>query len=345
MQPYLLAKAYAWRGMLLPRTFIQELAASRGLSEFIEALKATAYFQEVQQVTPPYSALKVEHALRRRLVKIHHALMTISRKNHVLSALYSRYTARNFKTIIRALHAGVRGEELNRLIDPYAEELIGAREVVARVMAAESVEEALSTIRRYMAEEAFVPIFEKVLDPVAIEVEIDRWQVNMLRQALRKTPRAWRSSLSHMVNPLYLRFIFTAILRGKIWGLSPKEISSMVEGLLDNSLRPVVSVVVESKTVEEVKKAFSVMPKGYLPPIGESATLTDMIQSLEKGYRGMLLRRAYQCFLRPFDEPSLSLAVVFLIEEEVAQLVALAAGIEQGVGPKALLDSLISITA
>ncbi|GBC70687.1 V-type ATP synthase subunit C [Candidatus Calditenuaceae archaeon HR02] len=345
MQPYLLAKAYAWRGMLLPKSFIQELAASRTLSEFIDAIKATVYSQEAQQITPPYSALKVEHALRRRLVKIHHTLMTLSRKNHVLSALYARYTARNFKTIIRALHAGIKGEELNMLIDPYAEELIGTRDVIARVMGSEGVEEALSMIRRYMADETFIPIFEKVMDPVAIEVEIDRWQVNRLRQALRKTPRAWRSGLSYLVMPIYLRFVFTAILRGKVWGMNTKEIGSMIEGVLDDTIRPVVSVVIESNTVEEVKKAFSVMPKGTVPSIGESDTLTDIIQSLERGYRGMLLTRARQCFLRPFDEPSLALATVFLIEEEVAQLVALAAGIEQGVGPEALLDRLASLTA
>ncbi len=328
----------------MPRSFIQELAASRTLSEFIDAIKATPYSQEAQQVTPPYSALKVEHALRRRLVKIHHRLMTLGRKNYVLSALYTRHIARNFKIIIRTLHAGVKSEELNRLIDPYAEELIGARDIIARVLGSESVEEALTTIRHYMADEELVPIFEKVLDPVAIEVEIDRWHVNKLRQALRKTTRAWRRNLSYLIMPIYLRFILTSILRGKLWGLEPKDIGSMINGVLDETLRPVVSVVIESTTVEEVKKAFSVMPKGTIPSTGESNTLTSIIQSLEKGYRGMLLTRAQRCFLRPFDEPSLALATVFLIEEEVAQLVALAAGIEQGVGPEALLDSLASIT-
>jgi vacuolar-type H+-ATPase subunit C/Vma6 len=330
--------------MLLPRSFIQELAASRSLSEFIDAIKATPYSQEAQQITPPYSALKVEHALRRRLIKIHHTLMTLNRKNYVLSALYTRHTARNFKTIIRALQAGIKGEELRRLIDTYAEELIGARDVIARVLGAESVEDALKIIRNYMGDEAFVPIFEKVLDPVAIEVEIDRWQVNRVRQALKKTPRSWRSSLSYLVTPIYLRFIFTSILRGKVWGLGPKEIGGMIEGVLDERLRPVVSVVIESNIVEEVKKAFSVMPKGSVPSIGESDTLTGIIQLLERGYRGMLLTRAHKCFLKPFDEPSLALATVLLVEEEVAQLVALAAGIEQGIAPAALLDSLASIT-
>ncbi len=344
MQPYLLAKAYAWKGMLLPRSFIQELAASRTLSEFIDAIKATPYSQEAQHITPPYSALKVEHALRRRLIKIHHTLMTLSRKNYVLSALYTRHTARNFKTIIRALHVGIKGEELNKLIDPYAEELIGARDVIARVLGAESIEEALTVIRHYMADEILVPIFEKVLDPVAIEVEIDRWHVNRLMQALKKTPRRWRSSLSYLVTPIYLRFILTAILRGKVWGLEPKEIGGMVESVLDKPLWPIVSVVIESSTVEEVKKAFSVMPRGSVPPIGEADTFTGIIQTLERGYRGMLFARAQRCFLRPFDEPSLALATVLLIEEEVAQLVALAAGIEQGVGPEMLLDTLASIT-
>ncbi|MEM4288844.1 MAG: V-type ATPase subunit [Nitrososphaerota archaeon] len=343
MQPYLLAKAYAFRGMLLTRSFLEELAGSKNLIEFIDALKATPYSQEAHQITPPYTALKVEHALRRRLIKIHHRLMTIYKKNYLLAALYSRYIARDFKIILRGLSTGLKGEELNKLVDPYAEELMGTRDIIAKLLSVGSIEEALALIRLYTADEVVVPIFEKVSDPVAIEVEIDRWLINRLRGALRKTPKAWRQNLSHLIMPIYLRFVLTSILRGKAWELGPKEIGELVEDVLEGPLRSVAQVIIESNTIEEFKKAFTVMPKDTLPPISDYSTLNGIINSLERGYREMLLSRARRCFLRPFDEPSLTLAIVFLLDEEVAQLVALAAGIEQGVSSNELLGSIVSI--
>ncbi|MEM4239508.1 MAG: hypothetical protein QXP49_07395, partial [Nitrososphaerota archaeon] len=76
------------------------------------------------------------------------------------------------------------------------------------------------------------------------------------------------------------------------------------------------------------------------PTISETGTLTGLVNALQTGYHAMLLLRASRSFLRPYDEPSLSVAVVLLLEEEVSRLVGLAAGIEQGLTPTELLDSL-----
>lgn len=340
MRPYLLAKTYAWRGMLLPKSFIQELSSSKNLVEYVDALKATPYSHEVQEITPDITALKVEHAIHRRLVKTHYRLMSIYKENQVLSALYSRHVARDFKTILRGLYAGIRGEELANLVDPYAEELIGVRDVVARLLAADDVDEAISTMRLYMGEEAIPPIFEKTPDIAALEVEVDRWTVLRLRTGLKKTPRSWRQGLKKLLEPLFHKFVLTSILRAKIWDLETRKTQQMVEGVIDESFKPIASALIEAKSYDDVKRALTVMPKGSLPPIGESASISGLVTALEKGYRAMLAARASRCFLKPFDEASLALAIILLLEEEVAQLVALAAGIEQGLSQRELLDSL-----
>jgi len=340
LHPYFLAKAYAWKGMVLPKSFIRELASSKSLSEFVDALKATPYSQEMQALTQPINALKVEHALRRRLVKTHYRLMNGYKKNRVLVALFSRHVARDFKTILRGLHAGIRGEDLARLVDPYAEELLGIRDVIARLLAAENVKEALGVLSTFAGDDSVPLIFAEATEPLALELEIDRWVLLRLREGLKKTPRRWRPSLSHLIEPLYLGFILTSILRAKIWGLQERKIQQLVEGFIDPSIMPIISTTIEAKDVEEVKRALSVLPKGSLPTISETGTLTGLVNALQTGYHAMLLLRASRSFLRPYDEPSLSVAVVLLLEEEVSRLVGLAAGIEQGLTPTELLDSL-----
>ncbi|MCS7146326.1 MAG: V-type ATPase subunit [Aigarchaeota archaeon] len=335
---------YAWRGSLLSKTFIQELTSSRSLTDFVEALKATPYSHEAQQITPPLSALKIEHALRRRLVKTHHRLMTLEHGDRVLRALFDRYISRDFKIIFRGILAGLKGEELSRLVDLYAEELLGLRDVIARLIAAESPDDAVTIIRGYATVDPSIPIFEKTQDPAALEVEIDRWFMHGVLRALRRAPRTQRQNLRSLLEPIYLKFILTSVLRGKIWRLQPRDIWGVVEGLVEEPLKSLISVAIEADDIESLRRALSVMPKGSLPPLGDASTLASLVASLERGFREMLVFRARRSFLRPFDEPSLPIAMVLLLEEEVAQLVAVAAGIEQKVDTNILIESLIPLT-
>lgn len=343
LNSYIFAKIYAWRGMLLPKSFMQELASSRSLSEFIDVLKATPYSQEVQAISPPYNSLKIEHALRRRLMKIHYRLMTVERKNPVLRALFTLHITRDFKIILRGVQAGLKGEELSGLIDPYAEELIGMRDILARLLSVESLEEASHIVRSYIAQETTPPAFGPVTDLAALEVQIDMWSLKGLRTAFKKIRRARRAGLEELLMPVFLKFILTSVLREKLWGFRVEEIEDMAGEVQDAPLRPVISVISGAERLEEIMKALSVLPKDMLPPLRDIKDLAGLIGSLERGYREMLVSRALKCFLRPFDDLSLPVAILFILEEEVSQLAALAVGIEQGVEADKLAERLIPL--
>jgi len=344
LSPYALAKIYAWRGMLLSRQFLQELASSRSLTEFIDSLKATPYSRDLQVVTQPITALSIEHALRRRLIRIHYRLMTIERRNRVLNALYSRHVSRDLKALLRGILAGMRGEALQSLVDPYAEELIGVRDMVARLFSAEDLGSALTVIKEYTGQGVAVPALGEGSDPAGLEVELDRWVVRGLLHALEKTPRSQRPIIWRLIQPIYLRFVFTAVLRAKMWGLKPLEINQVMLDTASGALSVVLPVLAGVESVEEFKRVFSVMPRGTVPRLGDVNTVNEMIYSLERGYREMLVSRARECFLRPMEGQVLPVALILLLDEEVGQLTSMAAGIEQGVSPQALLDGIIPVT-
>jgi vacuolar-type H+-ATPase subunit C/Vma6 len=340
MPPYLLAKLYAWRGMLLSPQFLQELAGSKDLSELANALKATHYSAEIAQIQQPYTALKLEHALRRRIIWMHYRIMTLVPRDKVIQALYLRYIARNVKTVLRGLHTGQPAEDIGALVDPYAEELTGVRDLLARLLASDSLKEALNTLGSYYPDLRGFTLYAATGELSALDGDVDRWFYGRLSDALQKTPKSYCKEAQYLLKPLFYEFVLETILRGKIWGLEARMIRSFVENLVEPELDPVISVILECQTPTELRSALSVVRREMVPTISEPTSMEEAIMVLKKGYRLMLRRRARGSFLKTVRDEVLGVALLLLFEDELVTLVGLASGIEQGLSSRALLDLL-----
>jgi V/A-type H+-transporting ATPase subunit C len=68
---YASVKSYSQRGRLLPKSVLQTLAKSRDLDELVPRIKNTKYVDSVSKITKPYTAEKIESALRSHLADIH----------------------------------------------------------------------------------------------------------------------------------------------------------------------------------------------------------------------------------------------------------------------------------
>ncbi|MDP3780258.1 MAG: V-type ATPase subunit [Nitrosopumilaceae archaeon] len=68
---YASVKSYSQRGGLLPKSVIQTLTEPRDLDELVSRIKNTEYADGVSKITKPYTAEKIESALRSHLADIH----------------------------------------------------------------------------------------------------------------------------------------------------------------------------------------------------------------------------------------------------------------------------------
>ena len=68
---YASVKLYSQRDGLLPKSVVQTLAESRDLDEIVTRIKNTKYADGVSKITKPYTAEKIESALRSHLADIH----------------------------------------------------------------------------------------------------------------------------------------------------------------------------------------------------------------------------------------------------------------------------------
>ena len=66
---FVTVKSYSKRGQLLKRADLQTLAESRDLDELVTRIKNTKYIDAVNGVSKPYTAEKLEMALRANLAE------------------------------------------------------------------------------------------------------------------------------------------------------------------------------------------------------------------------------------------------------------------------------------
>jgi len=67
-------KSYSKKGKLLHKSEFQTLAESRDLDELITRIKNTVYSEAVSKIQKPYTAEKIESALRSHLADVHYSI-------------------------------------------------------------------------------------------------------------------------------------------------------------------------------------------------------------------------------------------------------------------------------
>lgn len=340
---YLLAKSFGEKGALFGRRIYEELAESSSLTDLVNALRATKYSSELSRVTPPYDALKIEHALRRSLIETHFKFHRLMRKNKVLNALYQRYIARNLKTIYRGLAAGKTHDELMKIIDLRAEELMGTRDIVVRAMTARTLKEAVDELGKTVFGKALLEaysLFEKTGDPSVFELRLDKAIIEMILQAIKKSELMDRKLYREIFYPMIDSFVVTGILRLKMWGLSSADCRNFMKGIKSRLPGIVMDLLYESDKIEDVLKGLELAKKGILPKFSHQTDPVILVMELEEGFYRMMITNARRVFTRTQSSKVLTVASIVLKENEVSNLVAIAAGIEGRVPAKRILDKL-----
>ena len=142
---YASVKSYSQRGRLLPKSILQTLAESRDLDELVTRIKNTKYADAVSKITKPYTAEKIESALRGHLADIHFTIAKTA-GSAVLDAYYTRFLIWNLKLILKGKILNKSQNEIEPYLNLHAEELIKKRDIILKALVARDLEETVTNL-------------------------------------------------------------------------------------------------------------------------------------------------------------------------------------------------------
>ena len=337
---YAEAKAYALKGKLLDRGFIESLASLASVREVAERLASTPYAEVIKRPEEVDSSRKLEALLRAALALDYYRLGKWFRQADVLTAYFRRLLGWNLKMVLRAKHQGKSFEEIMDVLYLKAEEILGRRELLVKIAASSTIEEGIGLLEGdpfYEPLKRALEIYKEKNDPTIFDLHIDRVVYSEIHNCVIKRRRMRRkpSVNKHFwdfVELDLMKYNLSTILRGKLLGLPNSEIKELViEG--DENLFGLV----EARSAEEVGK--------YLRRLGfrkaaKAGSIEAMLQAVEEELRAKELSLARSAFYRRAMTPTVVLAYLKLKEREVEDLAKVALGVELGLPKDEILSSL-----
>ena len=143
---YVGTKAFALRGSLLDAAAIQKLAEATSLDEQVNRLRSTQYADSFSNLSPPNTARRIELALRERMAVVHRSITQGAGKYGILQLYYLKYIAWDLKLALKARALNRSYEETVEYLDMKAEELVGRRDLIIKVLSAKDVNEAVTML-------------------------------------------------------------------------------------------------------------------------------------------------------------------------------------------------------
>jgi V/A-type H+/Na+-transporting ATPase subunit C len=323
-------KAFAIRGSILTYEQLDELADSDSLDTFVSKLKGTPYGDALSDLQRPYDAVKIELALRRRLVKVARSMITATSNSKVLQAYYSKFLAENLKTILKGMALEKSYDDISRFVDLYAEELIGNRDVIVRVLASRRLDEAVSTLRSTQygeAAEAAVKAFTETGNFQVIDLYIDRAYYRTLLNGFL-AERSDKRDLRELVALDVDAFNVTSVLRAREWGLSPGDAEQLIVEPEFRVPRETLVALARSESAGESISQLDKTPYAGLLTQQDSSN-PGWISLLEANFEKLKIRAARRTFTWDIFSTSEALGILKLIEYEIRALAAIGFGIEQ----------------
>jgi V/A-type H+-transporting ATPase subunit C len=333
--------AHSLRGKMLSRTEFQTLAESRDVDELVTRMKNTVYLDALAKLTKPYTAEKVESALREHLVNQHAKIVNIANGSAILSAYFVRYITWNLKIILKGKALGRTYEELLPKVNLRAEELVGRRDLVVKALVAKDFDEAINSLAgsefgedarkaaQAYKEKGDVRVFDTFLDH-AFYKSLDRAVV--FESKLQDTTKVVSVDVD--------AYNVLAVLRGKFWGLSPAEVSDLIVTTGKVSKDVLQRMINTEKIQEAIGELAGTAYKELIPR--SAANDIDAIMQLEAAFEKESLRRIMNSYRTVFTVANL-LASIKLMAFEIRNLAAIAAGVEQKIPSDKILASLVRI--
>lgn len=334
--------AHSLRGKMLSKSELQTLAESRDIEELVTRMKNTVYLDALAKLTRPFTAEKVEGALREYLVNQHAKMVNIANGSAILNAYFVRHITWNLKIILKGKAMGRTYEELLPKINLRAEELVGRRDLVVKALVAKDFDEAVNSLAgsefgedakkaaQSYKEKGDVRVFDTYLDH-AFYKSLDRAVVfeSKLQDAQK------------LVGIDIDTYNVLAVLRGKYWGLSPADVTDLIVTTTTKVSKDMLQKMINTEKIQEaIGELAATTYKDLIPR--SAANDIDAIMQLEAGFEKEALKRIMNSFRTVFTIANL-LASLKLMGYEIRNLAAIAAGVEQKIPADKIMASLVRV--
>ncbi len=343
---YVGTKAFALRGSLLDGTTVQKLAESTSLEELVNRLRSTSYSDSLSSVSPPYNARRFELALRERLAVVHHSVTQGAGRYRILQLYYLKNIAWDLKLALKARALGRTYEETVEYLDMKAEELVGRRDLIAKVLTAKDVNEAvtmLSGTEFFSDVEKALASYNSKGEIRFFDVYIDHAVLSAISKEFSLNPKLYaaKSANVHGVGEMVAldvdSYNVLSVLRAKLWGLTDAEVQELI---ITPARRVQLPTLTSMAGADSVAEGVKLVESAYRFQLQGAQGDEDLIDLVEDGFAKQMKETATLSFVWQGLSPGTILGLIKLLEFEVSNLSAIAIGVEAGMDPKKILSKL-----
>ena len=332
--------SHGMKGRMLTRNELQTLAEARDIEELVTRMKNTVYVDVLSKLTKPYTAEKIEGALRENLVNNHIKMVSIAGGSGVLNAYFEKYITWNLKLILKGKALGKSYEELVPKINLRAEELVGRRDIIVKALVAKNLEEAVAALAgSEFGEDAAkaAAAYKDKGDLRLFDTYIDHVFYRDLGKAL--TIESQSPEVKNIVAADIDSYNILAVLRGKYWNLSQNDIDDLIVATTSKIPKDTLQKMIN---IEKVSEAITELGNTvYKDIIPQSATNDiNAIMQLEASFESLQLKRVISSFRTMFNV-GIMVAALKLMMIEVRNLAAIASGAEQKVPKESIITNLV----
>jgi V/A-type H+-transporting ATPase subunit C len=331
-------KSYSQRGKLLTKAELQTLAESRDLEELITRIKNTKYADAVSKISKPFTAAKIESALRSKLADIYYSIGKTAGRSDVLDAYYLKFIITNLKQILKGKALGKSQEEIEPHLNLHAEELINQRDVILKALVSKDLEDAVTSLGTIEFGEEIAKIVSLYNERKNIQV-FDVFLDKILFQQLGRAMRTSRDrDLVRLVGMDIDFYNILSILRGKFWGLDEEQIKNLIVTYTPSIPQDLLGKMISSDSVKNVLDELSTTR--YRDLIPQTEDDMEAISEFEHSFEMAIYKAVNRSFTKMFSF-STSVGITKLISFEVRNISAIAFAVEQKIPPQITMSRLI----
>ena len=332
--------SHGLRGRMLTKSELQVLAEARDMEELVTRIKNTVYLDAFAKLTKPYTAEKIDGALKEYLVNAHAKMVNITGGAGILNAYFIKYITWDLKIVLKGKALGKSYEELLPKINLRAEELVGRRDIVVKALVAKNLEEAIAAISgSEFGEDAAkaATVYKEKGDLRIFDTYLDHVFYHDLGRSMNAESQS--PDVKKVASTDIDSYNVLAVLRGKFWGLDSSDINDLIVSTTPKVTRDTLQKMINvEKIPEAISELSNTVYNGVIPQTASNDI--DAIMQLESNFEAVGLKRIIGSFRSMFSV-GIMLGALKLMMIEVRNLSAIASGIEQGVPTETIVSRLI----
>jgi V/A-type H+/Na+-transporting ATPase subunit C len=332
--------SHGLRGRMLTKSELQTLAEARDMEELVTKMKNTIYLDAFAKLTKPYTAEKIEGALKEHLVSAHAKMVNITGGAGILNAYFIKYITWDLKIVLKGKALGKSYEELLPKVNLRAEELVGRRDIIVKALVSKNLEEAVAAISgSEFGEDASkaAAVYKDKGDLRIFDTYLDHVFYHDLGRAMNAESQS--PDVKKVASTDIDSYNVLAVLRGKFWGLSSAEINDLIVSTTPKVTRDTLQKMVNIEKISEaIGELSNTVYNGIIPQAASNDI--DAITQLESNFEAIGLKRVLGSFRTMFSV-GIMLGALKLMMIEIRNLSAIASGIEQKVPVETIVSRLI----